>query len=95
MAFNAPIGGLLFAFEEVASFFNTSLGWLIFFGGHPACSPAAIMSVNLVLFAWWNGIRVRWSGPSWACRLHGFSTHVEYAQISAALSIRRYGSLWE
>lgn len=28
-----------------------------------------------------------------ACRLHGFSTHVEYAQISAALSIRRYGSL--
>eukprot|EP00967_Tisochrysis_lutea_P073880 scaffold99049_cov18-Tisochrysis_lutea.AAC.2 len=26
-AFNAPIGGLLFAFEEVASFFGISLGW--------------------------------------------------------------------
>lgn len=39
VAFNAPIGGLLFAFEEVASFFNTSLGWLIFFGEqHVPCS---------------------------------------------------------
>ena len=48
VAFNAPIGGLLFAFEEVASFFNTSLGWLIFFGGHPACLPAAIIRMQPV-----------------------------------------------
>jgi len=32
VAFNAPIGGLLFAFEEVASFFSTSLGWQTFVG---------------------------------------------------------------
>lgn len=28
-AFNAPIGGLLFAFEEVASFWKHSLGWQV------------------------------------------------------------------
>ena len=28
-AFNAPIGGLLFAFEEVASFWQQSLGWQV------------------------------------------------------------------
>lgn len=28
-AFNAPIGGLLFAFEEVASFWQHSLGWQV------------------------------------------------------------------
>lgn len=42
VAFNAPIGGLLFAFEEVASFFNTSLGWLIFFGEQHAQSEGAV-----------------------------------------------------
>lgn len=28
-AFNAPIGGLLFAFEEVASYWRHSLGWQV------------------------------------------------------------------
>ena len=37
VAFNAPIGGLLFAFEEVASFFNTSLGWQTFVGAERCC----------------------------------------------------------
>jgi chloride channel 7 len=31
-AFNAPIGGLLFAFEEVASFWQQSLGWQVGWG---------------------------------------------------------------
>lgn len=41
-AFNAPIGGLLFAFEEVASFWQQSLGWQAFF----ACM-CAVLSLNL------------------------------------------------
>ena len=31
VAFGTPIGGLLFAFEEIASFWQKSLGWQIFF----------------------------------------------------------------
>eukprot|EP00201_Polytomella_parva_P018682 CAMPEP_0175063792 /NCGR_PEP_ID=MMETSP0052_2-20121109/14961_1 /TAXON_ID=51329 ORGANISM="Polytomella parva, Strain SAG 63-3" /NCGR_SAMPLE_ID=MMETSP0052_2 /ASSEMBLY_ACC=CAM_ASM_000194 /LENGTH=330 /DNA_ID=CAMNT_0016330045 /DNA_START=408 /DNA_END=1396 /DNA_ORIENTATION=- len=42
-AFNAPIGGLLFAFEEVASFWQHSLGWQLFF----ACMCAAL-ALNLL-----------------------------------------------
>lgn len=42
-AFNAPIGGLLFAFEEVASFWQQSLGWQIFF----ACM-CSVASLNLL-----------------------------------------------
>ncbi|MEW5318605.1 MAG: hypothetical protein WDW38_009815 [Sanguina aurantia] len=41
-AFNAPIGGLLFAFEEVASFWQQSLGWQVFF----SCM-CAVLTMNL------------------------------------------------
>lgn len=42
-AFSAPIGGLLFAMEEVATFWRLDLGWLVFF----ACMCAAL-AVNLL-----------------------------------------------
>jgi chloride channel 7 len=37
-AFDAPIGGLLFSFEDVASFWQVDLGWQIFF----ACTVAVL-----------------------------------------------------
>lgn len=37
-AFGAPVGGLLFVFEEVASFWAHELGWQIFF----ACMIAVV-----------------------------------------------------
>ena len=41
-AFGAPLGGLLFTFEEIASFWQQRLGWHIFF----ACM-CSILSLNL------------------------------------------------
>jgi chloride channel 7 len=43
VAFSAPIGGLLFVWEEVASFWQHSLGWQIFF----ACMVAVLTSDTL------------------------------------------------
>jgi chloride channel 7 len=42
-AFSAPIGGLLFMFEEVASFWQQALGWQIFF----ACMLAVLTADTL------------------------------------------------
>lgn len=42
-AFGAPIGGLLFAFEELAASFSQALGWQIFF----ACMLAVLVSDTL------------------------------------------------
>ena len=41
-AFSAPIGGLLFMFEEVASFWQQALGWQIFF----ACMLAVLTQLD-------------------------------------------------
>jgi len=43
VAFRAPIGGLLFAFEEVASFWQQHVGWMIFF----ACM-AGVLAIDLL-----------------------------------------------
>lgn len=40
VAFSAPVGGLLFVLEEIASFWQQSLGWQIFF----ACMMAVLTS---------------------------------------------------
>eukprot|EP00892_Ulva_mutabilis_P010524 jgi/Ulvmu1/7844/UM004_0074.1 len=42
-AFDAPLGGLLFAFEEVASFWHSHLGWQVFF-----CCVLAVLTQNLL-----------------------------------------------
>jgi len=42
-AFSAPVGGLLFMFEEVASFWQQSLGWQIFF----ACMVSVLTADTL------------------------------------------------
>lgn len=59
-AFGAPIGGLLFVFEEVASFWAHELGWHIFF----ACT-AAVLALDTLrstenalhngVFGWFSG----------------------------------------
>ena len=41
-AFDAPLGGLLFAFEEVASFWHSHLGWQVFF----CCTVAVLVQVQ-------------------------------------------------
>eukprot|EP01059_Diplonema_ambulator_P021477 TRINITY_DN3567_c0_g2_i2.p1 TRINITY_DN3567_c0_g2~~TRINITY_DN3567_c0_g2_i2.p1 ORF type:complete len:1005 (+),score=45.77 TRINITY_DN3567_c0_g2_i2:757-3771(+) len=42
-AFGAPLGGLLFVMEEVATHWDTSLTWLIFFGTMIAFFSSAVM----------------------------------------------------
>lgn len=43
-AFGSPVGGLLFAMEEVASFWSQQLGWMIFFGCMCAVFTTDIMN---------------------------------------------------
>eukprot|EP00873_Tetraselmis_striata_P043550 jgi/Tetstr1/463814/TSEL_008628.t1 len=43
VAFGAPVGGLLFAFEEIASYWTVSLSWQVFF----ACMTA-FLSINFL-----------------------------------------------
>ena len=46
-AFDAPLGGLLFAFEEVASFWHSHLGWQVFF----CCAMAVLVQVRRCPFS--------------------------------------------
>ena len=46
-AFNAPIGGLLFAFEEVASFWQHSLGWQVWRCAVCCVVRHAVVATNL------------------------------------------------
>ncbi len=43
-AFGAPVGGMLFSMEEVASFWNLTLGWQIFF-----CCMVATFTTDLMI----------------------------------------------
>ena len=43
-AFGAPIGGLLFAAEEVASFWSTELSWRVFFASAVATTTRDVLS---------------------------------------------------
>eukprot|EP01006_Ploeotia_vitrea_P028926 TRINITY_DN61566_c0_g1_i1.p1 TRINITY_DN61566_c0_g1~~TRINITY_DN61566_c0_g1_i1.p1 ORF type:complete len:833 (+),score=97.13 TRINITY_DN61566_c0_g1_i1:245-2500(+) len=49
-AFGAPIGGLLFVMEEVASFWETSLTWMIFLAC--MCSTFSIDALTSTMKAW-------------------------------------------
>eukprot|EP00051_Salpingoeca_urceolata_P010072 m.122720 g.122720 ORF g.122720 m.122720 type:complete len:922 (+) comp16573_c0_seq4:343-3108(+) len=60
-AFGAPVGGLLFAFEEVASFWSIRLGWMIFF----ACMVAVFFS---------DVLNSAFSGFGYSGRFGSFST---------------------
>ena len=52
VAFGAPVGGLLFAFEDVASFWQQSLGWQIFF-----CSMCGVFASSFFTArATWGGV---------------------------------------
>eukprot|EP00889_Picochlorum_renovo_P001105 jgi/Picre1/28135/NNA_003541.t1 len=68
-AFSAPVGGLLFMFEEVASFWQQSLGWQIFFAWSDGAPPGfscllahgrgliLVLLRSLVLEHSWEGSR--------------------------------------
>lgn len=49
-AFGAPVGGLLFAMEEVSSFWTMKLGWMIFFCCMLATFTADIVNSSLDAF---------------------------------------------
>ena len=60
VAFSAPIGGLLFAFEELANSFSQALGWQIFFACMIAVrAPSLALMLPLSLGIAWGVMRCR------------------------------------
>ena len=57
-AFGAPVGGLLFAMEEVSSFWSMKLGWMIFFSCMLATFTADLFnsSFDAFRFSGWFGL---------------------------------------
>lgn len=57
-AFGAPVGGLLFAMEEVSSFWSMKLGWMIFFSCMLATFTADLLnsSFEAFHFSGWFGL---------------------------------------
>eukprot|EP00035_Acanthoeca_spectabilis_P023009 m.447121 g.447121 ORF g.447121 m.447121 type:complete len:875 (+) comp19472_c0_seq1:188-2812(+) len=53
-AFGAPVGGLLFAMEEVASFWSQRLGWMIFFGTMSAVFVADVFNSSFEAYVYLN-----------------------------------------
>lgn len=64
-AFDAPLGGLLFAFEEVASFWHSHLGWQVFF----CCTMAVLVQVHSTASPCSFS-----SAPNLSCRAPSFSS---------------------
>ncbi|GAX85776.1 hypothetical protein CEUSTIGMA_g13191.t1 [Chlamydomonas eustigma] len=76
-AFNAPIGGLLFAFEEVASFWQQSLGWQVFFAC--MCATLALNISKSALKAFTGSGQFGWFDQEVAFEVQAgmsFSSHV-------------------
>ena len=84
VAFSAPIGGLLFASEEVASWFTTSLGWQIFFGC--MISVLALDTCRSAQRAITHGARLRSGCPCAAVHVTVLIPRLDAGSLKGAVS---------